>query len=107
MDEKYRDDLISLFDLDPSKKVPGLFEWEPSEGLIDRGGYVPPFSVCPRRAPTSGLDPLMEQAFRQCIQEAKRHGQTVFLSSHILSEVGSTLRPGRHLRQGGWWSPGP
>jgi ABC-2 type transport system ATP-binding protein len=37
--------------------------------------------------PTSGLDPLMEQAFRECIHEAKDRGQTVFLSSHILSEV--------------------
>ena len=37
--------------------------------------------------PTSGLDPLMEQAFRHCVHEAKGRGQTVFLSSHILSEV--------------------
>jgi ABC-2 type transport system ATP-binding protein len=37
--------------------------------------------------PTSGLDPLMEQAFRQCIGEARAEGRTVLLSSHILSEV--------------------
>ena len=37
--------------------------------------------------PTSGLDPLMEQAFRHCIGEARDRGQTVFLSSHIMSEV--------------------
>ena len=37
--------------------------------------------------PTSGLDPLMEQAFRECVHEARGRGQTVFLSSHILSEV--------------------
>ena len=37
--------------------------------------------------PTSGLDPLMEQAFRRSVAEAKANGQTVFLSSHILSEV--------------------
>jgi ABC-2 type transport system ATP-binding protein len=37
--------------------------------------------------PTSGLDPLMEQAFRHSVFEAKDRGQTVFLSSHILSEV--------------------
>ena len=37
--------------------------------------------------PTSGLDPLMEQAFRRCVHEARARGQTVFLSSHILSEV--------------------
>jgi ABC-2 type transport system ATP-binding protein len=37
--------------------------------------------------PTSGLDPLMEQAFRRSVLEAKDRGQTVLLSSHILSEV--------------------
>jgi ABC-2 type transport system ATP-binding protein len=37
--------------------------------------------------PTSGLDPLMEQEFRRCVGEAAARGQTVFLSSHILSEV--------------------
>jgi polyether ionophore transport system ATP-binding protein len=37
--------------------------------------------------PTSGLDPLMEVAFRDSVHEAKERGQTVFLSSHILSEV--------------------
>jgi ABC-2 type transport system ATP-binding protein len=37
--------------------------------------------------PTSGLDPLMEVAFRDTVREATHRGQTVFLSSHILSEV--------------------
>ena len=37
--------------------------------------------------PTSGLDPLMEQEFRRCVHEASERGQTIFLSSHILSEV--------------------
>jgi ABC-2 type transport system ATP-binding protein len=37
--------------------------------------------------PTSGLDPLMEMVFRECVAEAPERGQTVFLSSHILSEV--------------------
>jgi polyether ionophore transport system ATP-binding protein len=37
--------------------------------------------------PTSGLDPLMEAVFRTCIDEEKRRGRTVLLSSHILSEV--------------------
>ena len=37
--------------------------------------------------PTSGLDPLMEQQFRRCVHEATERGQTIFLSSHILSEV--------------------
>ena len=37
--------------------------------------------------PSSGLDPLMQQTFYQLMQEARAEGRTVFLSSHILSEV--------------------
>lgn len=37
--------------------------------------------------PTAGLDPLMERLFQESILEVKRHGKTVLLSSHILSEV--------------------
>jgi ABC-2 type transport system ATP-binding protein len=56
--------------------------------------------------PTSGLDPLMEVAFRETVQEAKERGQTVFLSSHILSEVEALcdrvgiLRRGRLVDEG-------
>jgi len=37
--------------------------------------------------PTSGLDPLMEAAFRDCVQEERRDGRTILLSSHILDEA--------------------
>ena len=37
--------------------------------------------------PTNGLDPLVQQTFNYMIQEVKREGRTVFLSSHVLSEV--------------------
>jgi ABC-2 type transport system ATP-binding protein len=37
--------------------------------------------------PTSGLDPLMEAAFRHCVQEERRDGRTILLSSHILDEA--------------------
>ena len=37
--------------------------------------------------PSGGLDPLMQQTFYQLMQEARAEGRTVFLSSHILSEV--------------------
>ena len=56
--------------------------------------------------PTSGLDPLMEVAFRECVNEAKERGQSVFLSSHILSEVEALcdrvgiLRAGKAGRRG-------
>jgi ABC-2 type transport system ATP-binding protein len=37
--------------------------------------------------PTAGLDPLMQNEFNRLIDGAREHGQTVFLSSHVLPEV--------------------
>ena len=37
--------------------------------------------------PTAGLDPLVQQTFNELLFEARTDGRTVFLSSHILSEV--------------------
>ena len=37
--------------------------------------------------PTSGLDPLVQQEFHRIVREATAEGRTVFLSSHVLSEV--------------------
>jgi ABC-2 type transport system ATP-binding protein len=37
--------------------------------------------------PTSGLDPLHQQAFYELIRDARKGGATVFISSHVLSEV--------------------
>lgn len=39
--------------------------------------------------PTSGLDPLMQEVFLNMIQHAAKRGATVFMSSHILSEISS------------------
>jgi ABC-2 type transport system ATP-binding protein len=85
-DNAYRDELVERFQLDVSKKVRAL-----SKGNRQKVQLVAAFAT---RAdlllldePSSGLDPLMEVAFRQTVLEAKERGQTVFLSSHILSEV--------------------
>ncbi len=37
--------------------------------------------------PTTGLDPLMQQIFRDVVSEAREGGATIFLSSHVLPEV--------------------
>jgi len=57
--------------------------------------------------PTSGLDPLNQQEFDVMVDEARQEGRTVFLSSHVLSEVEKTctrvgiIREGRLVRVGG------
>lgn len=50
--------------------------------------------------PTSGLDPLMQQTFNQMINEIKGQGRTVFLSSHVLSEVQTICDRVGILREG-------
>src|SRR5579859_1090921 len=86
VDERYRDQLIARFEFDPSKKVRSYSKGN-RQKLSLIAALMTRAELLILDEPTSGLDPLMEQIFRQCIEEAKRAGQTVFLSSHILSEV--------------------
>lgn len=86
VDVAYRDQLIERFDLDPSKKVRAYSKGN-RQKLILIAGLMSRPDLLVLDEPTSGLDPLMEQAFRHSVLEAKERGQTVFLSSHILSEV--------------------
>jgi ABC-2 type transport system ATP-binding protein len=50
--------------------------------------------------PTAGLDPLVQQTFYEVIREAKAEGRTIFLSSHILSEVEKTCDRVAIIRDG-------
>ncbi|HEV2377632.1 MAG TPA: ABC transporter ATP-binding protein [Streptosporangiaceae bacterium] len=86
LDTAYRDELISRFDLDPNKKVRAYSKGN-RQKLALIAALMSRADLLMLDEPTSGLDPLMEQAFRTCVQEARERGQTVFLSSHILSEV--------------------
>jgi ABC-2 type transport system ATP-binding protein len=105
VDLAYRGQLIERFEVDTRKKVRAL-----SKGNRQKVALIAALAT---RAdlllldePTSGLDPLMEMAFRECVREAKERGQTVFLSSHILSEVEALcdrvgiLREGRLVDEG-------
>jgi ABC-2 type transport system ATP-binding protein len=50
--------------------------------------------------PTSGLDPLLRREFRTMVLERAAAGVTVFLSSHVLSEVEHTATRVAVLREG-------
>ena len=86
VDTAYRDVLVDRFQLDPKKKVRAYSKGN-RQKLVLIAGLMCRAELLVLDEPTSGLDPLMEQAFRQCIAEARAEGRTVFLSSHILSEV--------------------
>lgn len=104
-DAAYRDVLVERFQLEADKKVRAL-----SHGNHQKVQLVAAFAsradLLVLDEPTGGLDPLMEMAFRETVREAKARGQTVFLSSHILSEVEAVcdrvgiLRGGRLVDEG-------
>jgi ABC-2 type transport system ATP-binding protein len=105
VDAAYRDELIGRFDLDPSKKVRAYSKGNRQKLVLIAALAARP-DLLVLDEPTAGLDPLMEQVFRRCIHEARDRGQTVFLSSHILSEVEALcdrvgiLREGRLVEMG-------
>jgi len=105
VDPAYRASLIERLDLDPSRRFK-----EYSKGNKQKLGLVVAFQHRPELLildePTSGLDPLVQQAFYALLAEAQAEGRTVFLSSHVLSEVERTcdrvaiVRDGRLVRTG-------
>jgi len=105
VDITYRQELIRRFDLDPSKKVRAYSKGNRQKVLLIAALMVRA-DLLLLDEPTSGLDPLMEQAFRHSVHEARDRGQTIFLSSHILSEVEALcdrvgiLREGRLVEMG-------
>ncbi len=99
VDEAYRDVLVERFDLDLDKKVRAYSKGNRQKVLLV-AALMTRADLLLLDEPTSGLDPLMEQAFRHSINEARDAGQTVFLSSHILSEVEALCDRVGILRQG-------
>ncbi len=99
VDRAYRDSLIERFDLDPSRKFK-----EYSKGNKQKVGLVIALQHRPELLmldePTSGLDPLVQQSFYALVREAQAEGRTVFLSSHILSEVERTCDRVAIIRDG-------
>jgi len=106
VDKAYLKRLIEVFDLDTSKKFRQY-----STGNKRKVVIVQAFMHRPRvlilDEPTSGLDPLNQQTFEGLVDEATKEGRTVFLSSHVLSEVEKMcqrvgiIREGELVRVGG------
>ena len=86
VDQSYLKQLIQRFDLDTSHKFRQY-----STGNKRKVVLIQAFMHRPRLLildePTSGFDPLNQQEFDRMVKEARDEGRTVFLSSHVLSEV--------------------
>jgi ABC-2 type transport system ATP-binding protein len=103
VDPHYQADLIARLDIDPSRRFREYSKGNKQKiGLVIALQHRPDLLVLDE--PTSGLDPLVQQTFYEVIREAKAEGRTIFLSSHILSEVERTcdrvaiIRDGRLIR---------
>src|SRR5580692_11187514 len=105
IDAARRDELLKRFDLDPTKKARAY-----SKGNRQKVALVAALAsdaeLLVFDEPTSGLDPLMEAAFRDCVNAERRGGRTVLLSSHILAEAEALadrvtiIRAGRTVETG-------
>ena len=89
VDVAYQADLIRRLDIDTSRRFKEYSKGNKQKvGLIVALQHRPDLLMLDE--PTSGLDPLVQQTFYELIREAKSEGRTIFLSSHILSEVEKT-----------------
>jgi len=86
VDASYRDELVERFALEPDKKIRAYSHGNRQKVLLI-AALASRAELLLLDEPTTGLDPLMEQEFRTCVREARDRGQTVLLSSHVLSEV--------------------
>ena len=97
--------LCRALELDPRKRIREL-----SLGNRKKVSIVCAMQHRPRLyvldEPTSGLDPLVQRAFWSQLEERRREGATVFLSSHVLYEVqrycdrAAIIREGRLVAEG-------
>jgi ABC-2 type transport system ATP-binding protein len=105
LDRTRRAQLLARFDLDPTRKARSY-----SKGNRQKVALVAALASDAQLLlldePTAGLDPLMEAAFRDCLNEERNNGRTVLLSSHILAEVEAVcdrvtiIRSGRTVETG-------
>lgn len=79
-------DRLALADKDLRRRLR-----EYSTGMKRKLGLIQAFQSDPQLLildePTEGLDPLMQESFYTLLQDVRRRGRTVFMSSHVLSEV--------------------
>lgn len=105
VDAARRDELIHRFELDPTKRSRTYSKGNRQKVALV-AGLASSAKLLILDEPTAGLDPLMEAVFQACIQEVRKEGRTVLLSSHILAEVEalcdrvSIIRSGRTVESG-------
>ena len=94
-----REKLCERLQLDINKRVEELsFGNRKKVGIVCALQHQPRLLILDE--PTSGLDPLMQREFFDILQERNQAGTTVFLSSHILSEIQRNCTRAAIIREG-------
>ena len=105
LNPRRRADLLERFELDPRKKC-RTYSRGNRQKVALIAALASDVELLLLDEPTAGLDPLMEATFRGCVEEERKSGRTVLLSSHILSEVEALcdrvtiIREGRTVESG-------
>jgi ABC-2 type transport system ATP-binding protein len=93
------DDLVARFDVEMKRPLKGY-----SKGMRQKIGIVLAFMCDPEvlilDEPTSGLDPLLQRTFNEFLLQEQQRGKTIFMSSHIMSDVEKVCQRVAVIRQG-------
>lgn len=93
------DELCERLQLDRKKKIRELsFGSRKKAAIVCALQHEP--ELCILDEPTSGLDPLMQREFFSILEERNKAGATVFLSSHVLSEIQRHCRRAAVIKEG-------
>ncbi len=92
-------DLVTRFDVEMKRPLKGY-----SKGMRQKIGIVLAFMCNPDvlilDEPTSGLDPLLQRTFNEFLLEEQVRGKTIFMSSHIMSDVEKVCQRVAVIRKG-------
>jgi ABC-2 type transport system ATP-binding protein len=99
VEPKHVNELAERLNLDLDRQTRKLSKGNKQKlGLLQAFMHKPELLILDE--PTSGLDPLVQQVFHAMVREAVDGGATVFLSSHVLSEVQQAADAVAILRDG-------
>jgi len=92
-------ELVARFDVEMKRPLKGY-----SKGMRQKIGIVLAFMCDPDLLildePTSGLDPLLQKTFNEFLLEEQARGKTIFMSSHIMSDVEKVCQRVAVIRRG-------